>query len=369
MKASTLHLSLAAQSYPIHIGASLLTSSAYLAPYLAGRQIAIVTHPSIAHLYLDKLLSHLNGLEYQVILVEEGEEHKSWSSIDAIITQLIASNFTKDMLLIALGGGVIGDLAGFAAACYQRGVNYIQIPTSLIAQVDAAIGGKTAINHPRAKNMIGAFHQPQMVLVDLEFLLSLPQRDYIAGLAEVVKYALISNKVFFEWLMTHVQQILAKDPAIILHFVKQCCQTKVNIVQLDEKDQGLRAVLNFGHTVGHALEAATNYTWRHGEAVAMGIVAASYLSYLRQTISLSDLQAIVALLNDFTVLRSWPESLSVEQVENYIQKDKKRTRNGLRFVILAGLGEASIEYMEQQEIRTALEWMKNTLDTFKREIT
>ena len=274
----SLRVALGERSYPIHIGAGLLDSSALYAPHLAGGAVAVVTNEIVAPRYLARVSKALEAAGARVveIVVEDGEPAKNWRTLERVFDALLAARCGRDSLLVALGGGVVGDLAGFAAAVYQRGVAYLQVPTTLLAQVDSSVGGKTAINHERGKNMIGAFHQPRAVIADVATLDTLPDRELRAGLAEVIKHGLALDAGFVDWLEANLEKLLARERAALSAAVRRCCELKARVVAADERELGVRALLNFGHTFGHAIEAASGYgTWLHGEAVAAGMVMAA----------------------------------------------------------------------------------------------
>jgi len=293
----SLRLELGSRSYPIHIGADLLARADLYRPHLGGGGVAIVTNEVVAPLYLAKVRAGLPGLPVTEIVVPDGEQAKGWQTLDRVLDALLAARFGRDGLLIALGGGVVGDLAGFAAAVYQRGVAFLQVPTTLLAQVDSSVGGKTAINHPRGKNMIGAFHQPRAVIADVAALDTLPDRELRAGLAEVIKHAVALDVPFLEWLEENIGKLTARDRAALTYAVRRCCEIKAGIVASDEREAGQRALLNFGHTFGHAIEAATGYgAWLHGEAIAAGMVMAAELSVRAGLIARPDATRLKALL-------------------------------------------------------------------------
>ena len=295
----TLTVDIKDQPYPIHIGAGLLDRADLITPHLAQKRVAIVTNTTVGPLYSARLRAALaaSGVESFEIVLPDGEIHKNWQTLNQIFDQLIEKRCERKTTLIALGGGVVGDMTGFAAATYQRGVPYIQIPTTLLAQVDSAVGGKTAINHPQSKNMIGAFYQPKLVLADTQTLDTLPQREFSAGMAEVIKYGLIRDLPFFEWLEANIDRILAGDRDTLVHTIYESCRNKAEVVAQDEKETGVRAILNFGHTFGHAIETATNYReYLHGEAVAMGAVLAAELSRGLGYLSVHDCERIKKVL-------------------------------------------------------------------------
>ena len=340
----TLGVELSERSYPIHIGAGLLSRSDLILPLLARRQVAVVTNATVAPLFLEHLSGSLAraGIEVVRIILPDGEEHKNWSTLGTIFDALLRQGCGRDCTLVALGGGVIGDLTGFAAAVYQRGVQHIQIPTTLLAQVDSSVGGKTAINHPLGKNMIGAFHQPRLVLVDTDTLKTLPDRELRAGLAEVIKHGLIRDHEFFAWLDTNLDRLLARDPEALAHAVLRSVAIKAEIVGKDERESGLRELLNFGHTFGHAIENGLGYgAWLHGEAVAAGMVMAADLSRQLGSLSQSDCERIRSLLVR-AGLPTVVKGITSERMLRLMSLDKKVRDGRVRFVLLDKLGAASI---------------------------
>ena len=346
----TVKVDLGERSYPIHIGQALLQQSELVKQVVSSSQILIVTQANLES-YLQALLPVFKDRTIHVYYLPAGEDAKNsteWLKIQAC---LIEHHFERSATLIALGGGVVSDITGFVAATYLRGVNYISIPTSLMAQVDAAIGGKTAINHPQGKNLIGAFYQPRCVLVDIDLLQSLPDREYISGLAEVVKYALIADAEFFVWLEQNRPALLARDPQCVLYAVTRCIQLKVDIITQDERDQGRRNLLNFGHTLGHALEAATQYqTLLHGEAVAIGMLFAVSLSHkLNDTL----VKRIKSLLVEYGLLFKHNELPSLEMILPHIKRDKKIKEDELKFVLLNTLGTAELCSLSLDEFATS----------------
>lgn len=313
-------------------------------PFICGRQVLIVTNSTIAPLYLDALhqaiVSH--GFVVQVCILPDGEQHKNQASIDLIYDALMEHHFARDCTLIALGGGVIGDMTGFAAASFMRGVNFIQIPTTLLAQVDSSVGGKTGINHPLGKNMIGAFWQPACVLADMATFATLPQREFAAGMAEVVKYALIFDATFLTWLEQNALQINAKDEQVLSQMVYQCCDFKARIVADDERESGSRALLNFGHTFGHVIETHEGYgNWLHGEAVAAGMMQAAAMSCALGLIGRDDVKRIANLLLAFG-LPIKPPVIAVDTALDLMGHDKKVQRGKIRLVLLKSLGNAFV---------------------------
>lgn len=339
----TLTVALGERSYPIHIGADLLGNPDLIKPHLKSSQVCIVTNTTVAPLYLDKVKAALGGLQVRTVVLADGENHKTLETVSAIYDQLLDANFSRSCTLIALGGGVIGDMTGFAAATYQRGVNFIQIPTTLLAQVDSSVGGKTGVNRPLGKNMVGAFFQPRVVLADTATLNTLPERELRAGLAEIIKYGLINNRAFYEWLWQNMPQLLKRDPATLRHAIKVSCEEKAAIVAADETEGGLRAILNLGHTFGHAIETAMGYgTWLHGEAVATGMVMAADLSWRLGYLSQDDAQAIKALVSA-AELPVVPPPIDEATFLRLMGKDKKADQGNMKFILLKAIGKASIE--------------------------
>lgn len=329
-------------SYPILIGERLLEREDVLAGYIRSSRTAVVTNTTVARLYLARLQAALNraAIEVVPVIIADGEEHKNWQTLNAIFDVLLQSRCERSTPVIALGGGVVGDVAGFAAATYQRGVPFVQMPTTLLAQVDSAVGGKTAINHPLGKNMIGAFYQPNVVLSDLSALVTLPDRELSAGLAEVVKYGLIMDTEFLAWLEENMERLLRRDPDALGHAVQRSCENKARIVGRDEREAAQRALLNLGHTFGHAIEAALGYgRWLHGEAVAAGMVLAARLSERIGHLQRYDVERIEALL-ERARLPVVPPGLGAERYLELMAHDKKVQGGKIRLVLLKRLGEA-----------------------------
>jgi len=278
----TLNVELKERSYPIFIGTGILGQAELIRPYIHGRQVMIVTNETIAPLYLELCKAALNDFQVESVILPDGEQYKNLDTLNSIFDALLTHRFNRHATLIALGGGVIGDITGFAASAYQRGIPFIQIPTTLLAQVDSSVGGKTAVNHPLGKNMIGAFYQPQCVIADIKTLNTLEDRQLKSGIAEVIKYGLINDPEFFSWLETNMDKLLQRDHEALTYAIKRSCQDKADIVSMDETEQGVRALLNLGHTFGHAIETGMGYgQWLHGEGVAAGICMAAHLSALR----------------------------------------------------------------------------------------
>lgn len=338
----TLTVTLASRSYPIHIGPGLLARADLITALLPQKKAAIVTNEVVAPFHLAPLQRALeqHGVEVMTVTLPDGEEHKNWETLNRIFDALLEHRCERSTALIALGGGVIGDLAGFAAAVYLRGVPYIQVPTTLLAQVDSAVGGKTAINHPRGKNMIGAFYQPLAVIADTDTLATLPRRELVAGLAEVIKYGLIRDPEFFAWLEANLARLLARESEALIHAIERSCANKAEVVARDERENGERALLNFGHTFGHAIETGLGYgKWLHGEAVAAGMVLAARLSRRLGLIGAQEVERITALIAA-AGLPVRPPELGFERYLELMGRDKKVAGGRIRFVLLRRIGEA-----------------------------
>jgi 3-dehydroquinate synthase len=340
---TTLQVELGDRRYPIHIGSGLLARRDLLAPYLQGRRIAIVTNATVARLYLPTVRATADAQRALEIILPDGEKHKTLDTAAGIFDKLIEAHCDRRTMVIALGGGVIGDMAGFAAACYQRGVPFMQMPTTLLAQVDSSVGGKTGVNHPLGKNMIGAFYQPQAVIIDTDTLHTLPDRELRAGVAEVIKYGIIRDAEFFSWLETNLPRVLARDPQALAYAIERSCLNKADVVTRDERETGLRAILNFGHTFGHAIETATRYeSWLHGEAVAAGMVMAADLSHRLGWLSVEDARRIGALIRAAGLPDRAPAGVDDKQLCRLMEVDKKVESGKLRVVLLKRLGEAVV---------------------------
>lgn len=340
---STVPIALAERSYDIRIDSGLLGNTDELVDVIAGQQVFVVSNQIVAPLYLDKLLAMLGNKEVHQYILPDGEETKNLDNYSKILDQMLGVPCDRAVTVIALGGGVVGDLAGFVAASYQRGVNYIQIPTTLLSQVDSSVGGKTGVNHRRGKNMIGAFYQPKKVIADIDTLKTLDQRQFSAGMAEVIKYGLINDYDFFQWIEQNIDAVMAQSPPEIEFIVTRSCQNKADIVQQDERETGVRALLNLGHTFGHALETATHYKkWLHGEAVAIGTAMSAHLSMLNGWISSSDCDRITQLLSNAGLPCAPFEGVSPATMMQLMQLDKKVQDGRLRLVVLRALGRAEI---------------------------
>ncbi len=350
----TLQVDLAERSYPIYIGADLLRRTDLLAPHIIGRQVAVVTNETVAPLYLDTLKAALGGYAVTAIVLPDGEAFKTWETLQQIFDGLLGARHDRHTTVIALGGGVVGDMAGFAAACYQRGVNFIQIPTTLLSQVDSSVGGKTGINHPLGKNMVGAFYQPQAVLIDTTSLATLPVRELSAGLAEVIKYGLICDEPFLSWLEQHMPALRALDQEALTAAIERSCAAKARIVGADEREAGLRATLNLGHTFGHAIETQQGYgVWLHGEAVAAGTVMALEMSQRLGWITLAERNRGIRLLQAAGLPVVPPQDMTPEQFLAHMAVDKKVLDGQLRLVLLRHIGEAVVTSEFPREILDA----------------
>lgn len=347
MNFQTLNVDLAERSYPIFIGAGLLHEPALLSPYIAGKQVLIVTNTTVGPLYLAKVEAMLRAvgkdLQIESQVLPDGEQHKTLDTIARIFDRLLELGFNRKATVVALGGGVVGDMAGFAAACYQRGVPFIQVPTTLLSQVDSSVGGKTGVNHARGKNMIGAFYQPQAVVIDTDTLQTLPPREYSAGLAEVIKYGLIADAEFFAWLETNIAALMQREARAVQHAVRRSCEIKAQVVAEDETEGGVRAILNLGHTYGHAIETEMGYgEWLHGEAVAAGMVMACQLSAALDWLEGSVVQRAERLLQQAGLPTAPPQSMTREAFERHMKLDKKVQDGKVRLVLLTALGQAVV---------------------------
>lgn len=338
----TLNVDLGDRSYPIFIGTGLFCSD-NLAPYIRGNQVLIVSNETVAPLYLDQLKSVLPPVQIDDVILPDGEQFKTLEQLNAVFDRLLECRHNRTTTLIALGGGVIGDMTGFAAACYQRGVNFIQIPTTLLSQVDSSVGGKTGVNHPLGKNMIGAFHQPQVVLASVDVLRTLPDRELSAGLAEVIKYGLVYDDCFLDWLEENMSGLVGRDASLLSYAIYRSCELKAEVVAQDEKESGVRALLNLGHTFGHAIESCQGYgNWLHGEAVAVGTVMAADLSQRLGWISSDDYQRVVRIMKMANLPVEAPQDMTPEDFMTLMAVDKKVIDGQLRLILLKGLGKAVV---------------------------
>lgn len=339
----TLHVELGERTYPIYIGSDLLRRTDLWAAHIAGRQVAIVTNETVAPLYLEVLQQALAGYSLTSVVLPDGEAFKTWETLQLVFDGLLGARHDRRTTVIALGGGVIGDMAGFAAACYQRGVNFIQVPTTLLSQVDSSVGGKTGINHPLGKNMVGAFYQPQAVLIDTASLATLPARELSAGLAEVIKYGLICDEPFLSWLEEHMAALRGLDQAALTAAIARSCAAKARVVAADERESGVRATLNLGHTFGHAIETHQGYgAWLHGEAVAAGTVMALDMSERLGWISAAERDRGVRLFVTAGLPVVPPLDMTPEDFMEHMAVDKKVLDGQLRLVLLRGLGAAVV---------------------------
>ena len=348
---------LVSNPYPIYIGEDLLQQIELINPHVKGRQIFIVCDDN-TKIYLPRLTSALAHFDCHSLVLPAGEQYKTLETCNRIWTALMQEYYDRSTTLCALGGGVIGDLTGFAAACYRRGVPFLQYPTTLLAQVDAAIGGKTGVNHPMGKNMIGAFHQPQCVVIDINTLQTLPEREFISGLAEVVKYGLIASAEFFNWLEANIDKICARDFDALSYIIEQSCTIKARFVALDEFEEGARALLNLGHTFAHAIETATGYqAWLHGEAVSVGIALAADLSWREGMLNSADVSRIQCLLQALKLPIKPPSDLSAEQFLSLMAQDKKVLARQLRLILLQKIGAALVtsDFSEENLQQTLLQ--------------
>ncbi len=354
----TLSVALDARSYPIHIGAGLLADPGLILPYLKTKRVAVITNTVVGPLYLAPFVAGLRerGLRVTEIVLPDGEAHKDWPTLNLIFDGLLGERCDRSTTLIALGGGVVGDMVGFAAASYQRGVPFIQVPTTLLSQVDSSVGGKTAINHPLGKNMIGAFYQPRLVLADISTLSTLPDRELKAGLAEVIKYGLIRDLPFLEWIEANLERLLARDGEALAEAVERSCRNKAEVVAADETEQGERATLNLGHTFGHAIETGLGYgEWLHGEAVAAGAVMAAELSRRLGWLSDADV-ARVRRIHERAGLPVTGAALGADRYLELMAHDKKVSDGTLRLVLLKAIGRAVItSEASTADIRAAIE--------------
>ncbi|MBW8184492.1 3-dehydroquinate synthase [Shewanella nanhaiensis] len=339
-----IQVDLGVRSYPIVIGRNLMSCGEHFARFLQDKKILIVTNETVAPLYLEKLELQLSSFDcVEPVILPDGEQYKTLAQMDSIFTSLLQQNSGRDTVLIALGGGVIGDMTGFAAASYQRGIDFIQIPTTLLAQVDSSVGGKTAVNHPLGKNMIGAFYQPKLVVIDTDCLSTLPAKEFSAGMAEVIKYGIIWDSEFFSWLENNVESLKTLDDEALAYAIGRCCEIKADVVAEDETEQGVRALLNLGHTFGHAIEAEMGYgVWLHGEAVAAGTVLAASTASRMGLIDESIVCRITKLFEAFDLPVSPPDSMNFEQFIKHMRRDKKVLKGQVRLVLPEAMGQAGV---------------------------
>jgi 3-dehydroquinate synthase len=357
----TLLVELGDRSYPIYIGSGLLGRSELFSNHIKSKQVVVVSNETVAPLYLNKVLQNLQDYVVETVILPDGEQFKTLEFVNQIFDKLLASKFGRNATLIALGGGVIGDMGGFSAACYQRGIAFLQIPTTLLAQVDSSVGGKTGVNHPLGKNMIGAFYQPQCVIADADVLDTLDDRQLSAGLAEVIKYGLIRDAVFFEWLENNIDALLARDKQALAYAIERSCINKAEIVSEDETETGVRATLNLGHTFGHAIETGTGYGhYLHGEAVAIGTCQAADLSKRKGWLSEEDVARIIALITRARLPVKPPEQLDANRFIELMAVDKKNVDGQIRLILLQKIGMATLPVDVPQEL------LEMTLNTYGR---
>ncbi|ATG75087.1 3-dehydroquinate synthase [Zobellella denitrificans] len=346
-----LTVNLGERSYPIIIAEGCLAETSLLRDAVKGKKVLVLTNEVVAPLYLDLLVKALAPLEVDSLVLPDGEQYKTLDTFNQVMGKLLAGNHGRDTTLIALGGGVVGDLTGFAAACYQRGVPFIQVPTTLLAQVDSSVGGKTAVNHPLGKNMIGAFYQPELVLIDTLCLQTLPEREFAAGLAEVIKYGIIWDAAFFAWLEQNLQRLQRLEADALAYAIRRCCEIKAEMVASDEREHGVRALLNLGHTFGHAIEAEMGYgNWLHGEAVAAGTMQACHTARLRGDMSDDEVVRVEALLIKAHLPVQGPAEMDIGHYLPHMLRDKKVLAGKLRLVLPLGIGRARVvdDVTEQQ---------------------
>ena len=331
------------RSYPIFIGQDIISDALLWTNYIRSRQVMIVSNETVAPLYLEQVKSALTDKLVSTVVLPDGEGYKDLATLDLIFSQLLSERHNRTTTLVALGGGVVGDMTGFAAACYQRGVDFIQIPTTLLSQVDSSVGGKTGVNHPLGKNMIGAFHQPQVVVIDTNTLNTLPDNELFAGIAEVIKYGLILDLEFLKWLEQNMQSLLNRDPQVLADTIRRCCEIKAQVVAEDEKETGKRALLNLGHTFGHAIEAHVGYGgWLHGEAVSAGTVLAAQLSQRLGWLNATDVERIKSILKAASLPLDPPTEMSSDDFFKLMSVDKKVLDGQLRLILLKALGQGVV---------------------------
>ncbi|MDQ7089553.1 MAG: 3-dehydroquinate synthase [Methylococcales bacterium] len=338
-----LDVDLGDRSYPIYIGSDLVSQEKLLAQHIQANQVVVVTNTTIAPLYLQGLCDNLSAYNVEHIILPDGEQYKTLSYVETIFTQLLEARFNRNATLIALGGGVVGDMGGFAAACYQRGINFIQIPTTLLAQVDSSVGGKTGVNHALGKNMIGAFYQPQAVIADIKVLTTLDDRQLAAGIAEVIKYGLIRDYEFFEWLEANIDLLVQKDEKALMFAIERSCFNKAAVVAEDEHESGIRATLNLGHTFGHAIETGMGYgQYLHGEAVAIGTCLAADLSRRLGYLTDDEVTRIIKLFKRVNLPILSPEKLTAKRYLELMAVDKKNIGGSIRLILLEKMGKATL---------------------------
>ncbi len=340
-----INVDLGERSYPISIGAGLLKDPALFSHLKSGQRVVVISNVTVAPLYAQQLTDTLTqmGCQVELLSLPDGEQYKTLDTFNTIMSFLLQGNYSRDVVLVALGGGVIGDLVGFAAACYQRGVDFIQVPTTLLSQVDSSVGGKTAVNHSLGKNMIGAFYQPKSVIIDTDCLATLPAREFAAGMAEVIKYGIIIDAEFFAWLEQNIEALNQLNEQALTYAIARCCQIKADVVAQDEKETGLRALLNLGHTYGHAIEAEMGYgNWLHGEAVATGTMMAAHAAHLQGWLSEQQVARIASLLQQANLPIHTPQSMQYPDFIKHMMRDKKVLSGKLRLVLPTDIGCAQV---------------------------
>ena len=341
----TLNVDLGDRSYPIYIETGLFNQAGFLVSEITTKKAVVVSNETVAPLYAKTIISALTVAQLKVELIElpDGEKYKTLDTFSHIQTRLIELGCSRDTTIVALGGGVIGDMAGFSAACFQRGIPFIQVPTTLLSQVDSSVGGKTGVNHPLGKNMIGAFYQPKAVYIDTNSLSTLSEREFNAGMAEVIKYGIMYDYNLFEWLERNAVTIKARDPDALRHIIYECCKIKAEVVKLDERENGVRALLNLGHTFGHAIEAEKGYgVWLHGEAVAAGMVLAAKLSNMRNWLDMSKFGRIQELITYFQLPITGPAEMDANAYIKHMKRDKKVLDSTMRFILPTDIGKAGV---------------------------
>lgn len=358
---NTLQVSLADRSYPIYIGDQLLSNKELLCQHIKSKEVLIVTNTTIAPLYLAAVSEHLTEYRCESVILPDGEEFKNLDVLNQIFDALLRHHFSRQVTLIALGGGVIGDMTGFAAACYQRGVPFIQIPTTLLSQVDSSVGGKTAVNHPLGKNMIGAFYQPQCVIADTATLNTLEQSQLASGLAEVIKYGIINDPDFFDWLEVNITDLAAKKTSALIEAIERSCQNKANIVASDELEHGVRALLNLGHTFGHAIETGMGYgNWLHGEAIAVGMIMAAELSCRMNWIDREQVERVTRLIQAAGLPIETPNDMTSQQFMDLMSVDKKVQDGRIRLILLKGIGQAVVsDDYDMEALQATLDYFQS----------
>ncbi len=331
------------RSYPIYAGNDLLGKEKLFSDNIKSKQVMIVSNTTVAPLYLDKVMQSLKKFDVASVILADGEQYKTLDAVNDIITALLEKRFSRNSCLVALGGGVIGDITGFAAACYQRGIDFIQVPTTVLAQVDSSVGGKTGVNHAAGKNMIGAFHQPQAVIADTSVLVTLNDKEVSAGLAEVVKYGLIRDAKLFDWLEDNADKLIKRDSEALAYIIEQSCRNKADVVAEDERESGVRALLNLGHTFGHAIETGLGYgTWLHGEAIALGMLMAADLSHRMGWIDSEAYDRVESILLKLNLPVILPDNFDPERMRELMSVDKKAKDGVLFLILLKGIGEAVV---------------------------